>query len=449
MTPKSLLHPARLARRPVVATQTDSRLVDLVRAGYEPAFEAIVERYRRPLLRYVGTILPQERCEDVVQLAFINAYEAVRRDTRELDLRPWLYRIAHNAAVNALRDRALHHAELRDDWDGVERPDQAVERSEGLRKLLAAVGSLPSRQRDAIVLRELEGRSYEEIAGALGVSGGAVRQLLNRARNTLRAAATAIVPVGLVTRMPWTASAEPLHARTAEALGAAGAGAVAAKVCAAALVTGAVVGGVALAPRSADNPSPAAAAAERAEQPGASARTEDDGVPALSRATGARAGSDDGAGGREDRHGTRGRYADDDGDDREGRGDGDDDHEDDDSNSGPGAGGEGEGGSGDDDPDSTGDSGPSDSSGSGSGGSLSSGTGSGDDDVLSSSGSGSSFGSGSSSGSGAISGSGSSYGSGAISGSASGLDDGSGSGSSGSQDAGSLTSGSGELDTSD
>ena len=170
----------------MLSTQSDSRLVDLVRAGYEPAFEAIVDRYRRPLLRYARRLLPAERAEDVVQLAFVNAYEAIRRDSRELDLRPWLYRIAHNAALNALRDRGLHHAELADDWDGVERPEQAVERREGLRDVVDAVQALPERQRDAIVLRELEGRSYEEIAGTLGVTDGAVRQLLNRARTTLR-----------------------------------------------------------------------------------------------------------------------------------------------------------------------------------------------------------------------------------------------------------------------
>src|SRR5829696_7960498 len=209
MTPKSLLHPARLARRPVLSTQSDPRLVDLVRAGYDPAFEAIVERYRRPLLRYVTRILPGGRAEDVVQLAFVNAYEAIQRDSRELDLRPWLYRIAHNAALNALRDRGSPPLQLPEDVDGVQRPDQALERSQGLRELLAAVQALPSRQRDAIVLRELEGRSYGEIAGALGVSDGAVRQLLNRARNTLRAAATAVTPVEVVARIPWDGSAEP------------------------------------------------------------------------------------------------------------------------------------------------------------------------------------------------------------------------------------------------
>ena len=261
MTPKALLHPARLARRPVLSTQTDERLVDLVRAGYGPAFEAIVERYRRPLLGYVARIVPGGRAEDVVQHAFVNAYESMLRTDSEIRLRAWLYRIAHNTALNALRDRGLTHSPLDERIDGVERPDQAFERREGFAELLAAVQALPPRQRDAIVLRELEGRSYEEISAALGVGDGAVRQLLNRARTTLRAAATAVTPVGLVTRLPWAdAASEPMTARVAElvGVGAVGGGAVAAKLCATALVSAAVVGGgIAMAP-SGDSSSPLA-----------------------------------------------------------------------------------------------------------------------------------------------------------------------------------------------
>ena len=247
MTPRALFHPARLARRPVLSTQSDERLVDLVRAGSDPAFEAIVERYRRALMRYVSRLLPPERAEDVVQQAFVNAYEAMHRDTAELNLRPWLYRIAHNGALNALRDRALGHAELDERIDGVERPDQALERALGLRELVVAVQALPERQRSAILLRELEGRSYEEIATSLGVSDGAVRQLLNRARNSLRAAAAAVVPMPLVSRLAAAESAEPVSARMAELVGVGGS-ALAMKVCATALVTGAVVGGAAVVP---------------------------------------------------------------------------------------------------------------------------------------------------------------------------------------------------------
>ena len=247
MTPRALFHPARLARRPVLSTQSDERLVDLVRAGSDPAFEAIVERYGRALMRYVSRLLPPERAEDVVQQAFVKAYEAMHRDAAELNLRPWLYRIAHNGALNALRDRALGHAELDERIDGVERPDQALERATGLRELVVAVQALPERQRSAILLRELEGRSYGEIAASLGVTDGAVRQLLNRARNSLRAAAAAVTPMPLVTRLASAESTEPVTARMAELVGVGG-GALAMKVMATALVTGAVVGGAAVVP---------------------------------------------------------------------------------------------------------------------------------------------------------------------------------------------------------
>jgi RNA polymerase sigma factor (sigma-70 family) len=268
VTPRSLHAPARLARQPILSSQSDERLVDLVRAGCDPAFEAIVARYRRPLLRYCSRLLPEERAEDAVQQAFINAYRSIKHSPAELDLRPWLYRIAHNAALDCLRDLALRYERLSEHWDGVERPDQVVERRQGVREVLAAVQRLPDRQRDAIVLRALEGRSYEEIALELGVTGGAVRQLLNRARLTLRAGAAAVTPGWLLARLPWGGEG-PVTARIAELCGGVGAGAAVTKVCATALVTGAVVGGVAVLPRGRDEPSgtlPAAQTPHRSDQ---------------------------------------------------------------------------------------------------------------------------------------------------------------------------------------
>ena len=263
MTPHSLLAPARLAGKSVLRTQSDERLVDLVRAGNEAAFEAIVARYRRALLRYCSRLLGEERAEDVVQQTFVSAYDSMLGSRAHLQLRPWLYRIAHNTTLNALRDRGLRHEQLSEDLDGVERPDQALERSQGLRDTLAAVQALPGGQRDAIVLRELEGRSYQEIALALGLSAGAVRQLIYRARTTLRAGATAVMPAVLFTRVPWTAPGAPVAERVAELCAGAGAGAVAAKVCATALVTGVVVGG-AVAPGGEGGRGPAAGTAPEA-----------------------------------------------------------------------------------------------------------------------------------------------------------------------------------------
>ena len=375
----------------MLSTQSDERLVDLVRAGSDPAFETIVARYRRPLMRYVSRILPAERAEDVVQQSFVKAYEAMQRDAATLQLRPWLYRIAHNSALNALRDRGLRHAELDEQLDGVERPDQALERAQGLRDLVVAVQALPERQRDAILLRELEGRSYDEIAAALGVTDGAVRQLLNRARHTLRAAAAAITPWPLLTRVAGGESAEPVTARVAEAFSAGAAGAVAAKVCATALVTGAVVGGAAVVPRGGESPGTADAVAaeetrsgERGGDPrstesadggtGGLAGPRSDGDAASGR-RGERAEAGDRSGRRDDDDGdddrSGGRDGDDDRADRSGPGDGDDDRAD---RSGPGDGDDheedrsGPGGGGDDYADRSGHSGSGSGDNSGPGG---------------------------------------------------------------------------------
>jgi len=230
MTPRRLIEPARLAGSTLLRTQTDARLVDLVRAGHSAAFEAIVQRYRRPLLTYCARVLPDARAEDAVQQTFLSAYQAMTRDEADLNLRPWLYRIARNASLNLLRQNGWSHEQLNENLDGVERPDQALERREQLRSAVEALNALPERQRDALVQRELEGKRYDEIGAALGVGDGAVRQLLHRARATLRAGASALTPVGLLERI-------------AELAGGAGA----AKMGAALLATGAIAGGATLA----------------------------------------------------------------------------------------------------------------------------------------------------------------------------------------------------------
>jgi RNA polymerase sigma factor (sigma-70 family) len=250
----------------VLRSQSDERLIDLARAGNDRAFEAIVHRYRRPLLRYCGRFLTGPRAEDAVQQAFMNAYAAIKDDERRIELRPWLYRIAHNAALNALRaGRGATEEPIDDQIDGVERPDQAFERRERLADVVAAVQALPPRQRDAIVLHELEGRSYEQIAAEMRVSGGAVRQLLARARTTLRAGATAVVPDWLLVRLATSADGETVATRIGEAVAAGGGAAVLAKVGAAVVVAGAVAVGAREVPPSVtggDRPAREAAAAE-------------------------------------------------------------------------------------------------------------------------------------------------------------------------------------------
>jgi RNA polymerase sigma factor (sigma-70 family) len=228
----------------MLRTQSDARLVDLVRAGHAAAFEAIVQRYRRPLLAYCSRLLPASRAEDAVQQTFLKAYQAMISGDAELNLRPWLYRIAHNASLNLLRQNGWSHEQLDEKMDGVQRPEEAVELRERLRSTVRAVNELPERQRSAVLLRELEGLSYQEIALALGVGDGAVRQLLHRARATLQAGATAITPTGLVERLTsaMTSGADPV-ARATELAAGAGVGVGAVKLGAAVLATGVIATG--------------------------------------------------------------------------------------------------------------------------------------------------------------------------------------------------------------
>jgi RNA polymerase sigma factor (sigma-70 family) len=243
VTPRRLIEPARLAGA-VLRTQSDERLVDLVREGNDRAFEAIVHRYHRPLLRYCGRFLTPPRAEDAVQQAFVNAFSALRSGDAEMNLRPWLYRIAHNSALNVLRQAGADTVPVSEEIDGVETPPQALERGERLRSVVAAVRELPARQRDALVLQALEGRSYDEIAVELGVTDGAVRQLLNRARTTLREGATALTPTALATRFGGALDA-PVADRVAQLVAGAGGGAAVAKGVTMLALAGAVVGGAA------------------------------------------------------------------------------------------------------------------------------------------------------------------------------------------------------------
>jgi RNA polymerase sigma factor (sigma-70 family) len=228
--------------------QSDERLAELAIDGHEAAFAAIVDRYRTPLLRYCAGIVGAGRAEDAVQQVLINAHDALNRTSDVRHLRSWLYRIAHNTSLNVLRavrdDVPLdaRHAAL------TAGPADALERSERLRETLDAVRELPERQRAALVLRELEGRSHEEIATALGVTTGSARQHLMRARTAVRGAVTAITPYPLIARLADLATSPSAGSSAGSwgeaAVGAgAGAGATVVKLTAGVLATGALAGG--------------------------------------------------------------------------------------------------------------------------------------------------------------------------------------------------------------
>src|ERR1051325_1437163 len=98
----------------LLRTQSDERLVVLACSGHERAFEAIVERYRAPLLRAARRHLPEARAEDALQQAYIAAWSALQRGDEVRDLRAWLYRIVHNTALNQLRVSGYDYVDLED-----------------------------------------------------------------------------------------------------------------------------------------------------------------------------------------------------------------------------------------------------------------------------------------------------------------------------------------------
>jgi RNA polymerase sigma factor (sigma-70 family) len=243
----------------LLRTQTDERLAALAREGHERAFEAIVERYRRPLLRAARRVLPESRAEDALQHALIAAWKGLQRGDEVRELRPWLYRIVHNTALNQLRTSGYDYDELQESLRVADGPDDELERRAVVRQTLAGLAHLPDRQREALLRIAVEGRSQEEVARDLGLSHGAVRQLVHRARTTLRTAATAVMPLPLVT---WVTSAaarsEPMTHRIGEltaGAGGAGTAAVLAKTGAVVVLAGGAVGGPAIVERQRDQAS--------------------------------------------------------------------------------------------------------------------------------------------------------------------------------------------------
>lgn len=175
----------------------DERLVALVRAGRDDAFAAIHLRYHERLLAFARRLLhgTGHDAEDVVQDAFIRAVASLRATGGEMHLRPWLYMIVRNRAMDELRKPGRVAAELDEvahlrPAEGADPALRAIER-ELLGDVVAEIGRLPERQRLALVMRELEGATHVEMSEALGTSIPATKSLLVRARGTLQDAVAA------------------------------------------------------------------------------------------------------------------------------------------------------------------------------------------------------------------------------------------------------------------
>jgi RNA polymerase sigma factor (sigma-70 family) len=194
----ALTHASRrglLARRsPLLKLQGDEKLIAMARSGNPGAFETIVDRYQGRLLGFCRQMLGStEDAEDVLQEVFVNAYRAMLADEREINLRPWLYRIARNRCLNYLRKPKADAQESMDMVPEVEAASTAekVHNREEFRQILSDVNKLPETQRAALLLREMDALSYEEIAAAMETTVPSVKSLLVRARISLAEASQA------------------------------------------------------------------------------------------------------------------------------------------------------------------------------------------------------------------------------------------------------------------
>lgn len=184
--------------------QSDERLAGLVRMGSSEAFETLVRRYDARLLSFCRqTLSVEEDAEDILQEVFLAAYDAMRREDRPLDVRPWLYRIARNRCLNHIRAAAAaragggkHDLELDEEivarrGDGRPSVVDRVVRRQDFRLIMRDVLGLHEAQRTALILREMHGFSYEQVSEAMSTSVPSVKSLLVRARTSLVEAAEA------------------------------------------------------------------------------------------------------------------------------------------------------------------------------------------------------------------------------------------------------------------
>jgi RNA polymerase sigma-70 factor (ECF subfamily) len=176
----------------------DAELVERYLTGERFAFQELVERYQERLLNFIyRSIGDRDRAEDLVQETFVRVYRHLHRFDPTKKFSTWIYTIASNLAKNELRNHSRNPMVLfqaiKKNWEADHRPLQWEDttyapddlfRKRHLReKVEKAVEELPEHHRVVFVLREMEGKTYEEISDITGVTLGTVKSRLNRARN--------------------------------------------------------------------------------------------------------------------------------------------------------------------------------------------------------------------------------------------------------------------------
>ena len=207
------------------AEASDEQLVALAQAGSSEAFASLFRRYRPAIARYAGRMLGDDaRAEDIVQEVFLSALRSIGSLDRPAGFKPWLYRIAHNTCVDHMR-RTHRAEEVSIDANLLPASEEirlfrrapsthaAVTQKEDFKNLREAFGGLPPSQSEVLVMRELEGLSYDEIAARMGITRASVESMLFRARQGLRDEYGQIATGERCLRM------RPVMARMAEGMG--------------------------------------------------------------------------------------------------------------------------------------------------------------------------------------------------------------------------------------
>jgi len=175
----------------------DGELVATAIAGREASFEELVRRYQRPIAAYVYRMVGDyDSALDLTQEVFIKVYNSLSRYRSEFKFSTWIYKIAHNAAIDHIRRFAVREQALASGTDGERReaaiesrrltPEQESEREERRSEIESVVQLLPAAYRELIVLRHSHDLSYDEIAEVTGLPLGTVKNRLFRAREAMR-----------------------------------------------------------------------------------------------------------------------------------------------------------------------------------------------------------------------------------------------------------------------
>src|SRR6476646_9031910 len=166
---------------------SDDRLARRAVSGDERAFAAIFRRYHQSLYRFcLGIVGDPQDAQDALQNTMVKVLRALPGEERRIELKPWLYRIAHNESIDLLRRRREMReldAELPSRGPGLAEEASVRER---LRRLFIDLEELPERQRETLVMRELAGLDFAEIAAAIGTTAAVARQTVYEARLSLR-----------------------------------------------------------------------------------------------------------------------------------------------------------------------------------------------------------------------------------------------------------------------